>query len=96
MAAAFAKLPMRVLWRLSKSELPDDNAITDLHLSDNTKASVLTLRIFIWLSAPLVCIMHAACSLPSISFILCCYKAHDLHKETNCTPNSASQGWQGY
>ena len=39
MAAAFAKLPSRVLWRLSKSELPDENAIADLHLGNNTKAS---------------------------------------------------------
>ena len=44
MAAAFAKLPSRVLWRLSKSELPDEHAIADLHLGNNTKASAPLLR----------------------------------------------------
>ena len=69
MAAAFAKLPVRVLWRLSKSELPDDNAITDLHLSDNTKASLLTAYPDLLFSTPC---LHAACLLPSLSFILGC------------------------
>ena len=37
MAAAFSKLPVRVLWRLSKSEVPDESAITELNLGNNTK-----------------------------------------------------------
>ncbi len=37
MAAAFAKLPVRVLWRLSKSEVPDESAIAELNLGINTK-----------------------------------------------------------
>lgn len=40
MAAAFARLSMRVLWRLSMSEVPNDNAIADLNLSNNTKAGL--------------------------------------------------------
>ncbi|BDA49333.1 UDP-glucuronosyltransferase 2A1 [Coccomyxa sp. Obi] len=39
MAAAFAKLPARVLWRLSKSEVPNQNAITALNLGNNTKVA---------------------------------------------------------
>lgn len=41
MAAAFAALPARVLWRLSKSEVPDENALTALSLGNNTKARSL-------------------------------------------------------
>ncbi len=37
MAAAFAQLPARVLWRLSKSEVPDDSALAALSLGSNTK-----------------------------------------------------------
>ncbi|BDA49336.1 UDP-glucuronosyltransferase 2A1 [Coccomyxa sp. Obi] len=37
MAAAFAQLPARVLWRLSKSEVPDENALAALTLGNNTK-----------------------------------------------------------
>ncbi len=39
MAAAFVQLPARVLWRLSKSEVPDQNAIGALNLGNNTKVS---------------------------------------------------------
>ncbi|EIE24827.1 UDP-Glycosyltransferase/glycogen phosphorylase [Coccomyxa subellipsoidea C-169] len=39
MAAAFAKLPVRVLWRLSKSEVPDESAIAELKLGNNTKVA---------------------------------------------------------
>lgn len=38
MAAAFARLPVRVLWRLQKSEVPDEAALAELHLGNNTKA----------------------------------------------------------
>ena len=41
MAAAFAQLPGRVLWRLSKSEVPDESAIAELNLGINTKVSAL-------------------------------------------------------
>lgn len=37
MAAAFAQLPVHVLWRLSKSEVPDRDAIAVLNLGSNTK-----------------------------------------------------------
>lgn len=37
MAAAFAQLPARVLWRLSKSEVSDQSAIAALNLGNNTK-----------------------------------------------------------
>ena len=39
MSAAFARLPVRVLWRLSKSEVPDQDAIAALNLANNTKVS---------------------------------------------------------
>lgn len=42
MAAAFAELPVRVLWRLSKTEVPDQTAVDGLHLGNNTKARTLT------------------------------------------------------
>lgn len=37
MAAAFAQLPCKVLWRLTPSEVPDGAAIAALHLGNNTK-----------------------------------------------------------
>lgn len=37
MAAAFAKLPVHVLWRLSDKEVPDQEALAELNLADNTK-----------------------------------------------------------
>ncbi|CAL8464217.1 g3752 [Coccomyxa elongata] len=37
MAAAFAQLPAHVLWRLSKLEVPDGNALAALSLGNNTK-----------------------------------------------------------
>ncbi len=43
MAAAFAKLPVRVLWRLSKAEIPDQSAIAKLHLGNNTKVRSLLI-----------------------------------------------------
>lgn len=38
LSALFAKLQLRVLWRLSKTEIPDHAAIRELHLANNTKA----------------------------------------------------------
>ncbi len=38
MAAAFAQHPGRVLWRLSKSEVSDEDALAALSLGNNTKA----------------------------------------------------------
>jgi hypothetical protein len=38
LSALFAKLPVRVLWRLSKTEIPNQAAIDELHLANNTKA----------------------------------------------------------
>ena len=37
MAATFAKLPVRVLWKLSKGEVPDEAALAELNLGPNTK-----------------------------------------------------------
>ena len=37
MAVAFAQLPARVLWRLSDAEVPDDAALAELQLGNNTK-----------------------------------------------------------
>ena len=37
MASVLAMLPCRVLWRISSSEIPDDAAVTALHLGNNTK-----------------------------------------------------------
>ena len=38
MAAAFAKLPCKVLWRLTPKEVPDQAAIAALNLGANTQA----------------------------------------------------------
>lgn len=37
MAAAFASLPVKVLWRLFSKEIPDAAAMTALRLANNTK-----------------------------------------------------------
>ncbi|BDA49332.1 UDP-glucuronosyltransferase 2A1 [Coccomyxa sp. Obi] len=37
MAATFAKLPLKVLWKLSKGEVPDEAALAELNLGSNTK-----------------------------------------------------------
>ena len=39
MAAAFARLPCKVLWRLTPKEVPDQAALAQLRLGNNTKAS---------------------------------------------------------
>ena len=43
MAAAFARLPARVLWRLSHSEVPDEAALAELQLGNNTKVCLIVL-----------------------------------------------------
>ena len=40
MAEALAKLPVRVLWRLSPQEIPDKAAIEALRLGNNTKVGL--------------------------------------------------------
>ena len=45
MAAALAKLPGRVLWRLTPKEIPDKAAIGALNLGNNTKVWVLLRNI---------------------------------------------------
>ena len=40
MAAAFATLPCKVLWRLTPKEVPDASAIAELKLSNNTKVGM--------------------------------------------------------
>lgn len=37
MAAAFASLPCKVLWRLTPKEIPDAAAVDELQLGNNTK-----------------------------------------------------------
>jgi glucuronosyltransferase len=37
MAAAFASLPCKVLWRLTAKEVPDQDAVAALNLGNNTK-----------------------------------------------------------
>ena len=37
MAAAFAALPVKVLWRLAPSEVPDEAALAELGIGSNTK-----------------------------------------------------------
>ena len=44
MAAAFAGLPVRVLWRLSEAEVPDQAALAELHLGNNTKVTMAWRR----------------------------------------------------
>ena len=39
MAAAFADLPVRVWWRLAQSQVPDQAAVDQLGLGDNTKVA---------------------------------------------------------
>ncbi len=40
MAASFATLPAKVLWRLALSEVPDEAAIAELGIGKNTKVAV--------------------------------------------------------
>ena len=39
MAAVFAKLPCKVLWRLKPREVPDADAIAKLQLGNNTQVA---------------------------------------------------------
>ena len=41
MAAAFAALPCKVLWRLTAKEVPDQAAIAALNLGNNTKVPAI-------------------------------------------------------
>ena len=40
MAASFAALPAKVLWRLASSEVPDEAAVVELGIGNNTKVAV--------------------------------------------------------
>ncbi len=40
MAAAFATLPCKVLWRLTPKEVPDEAAVAALNLGNNTWVSL--------------------------------------------------------
>ena len=40
MAAAFAALPCKVLWRLTRKEVPDEAALAALKLGNNTQVSL--------------------------------------------------------
>lgn len=50
MAAAFAALPSKVLWRLTAKEVPDEAAMAALELGNNTQvpASILLLNAWLW------------------------------------------------
>jgi hypothetical protein len=41
MAAVFARLPCKILWRLTQKEVPDQAALAQLRLGNNTKARAL-------------------------------------------------------
>lgn len=68
MASAFAQLPVRVLWRLSKSEVLDEDAIADLNLGNNTKARLLTAFPYLILSSP--CLQLLLPTIYSLCFFL--------------------------
>ena len=42
MAAVFSRLPVKVLWRLLPSEIPDAAALAQLGLGNNTKVRTLS------------------------------------------------------
>ena len=48
MAAAFAQLPARVLWRLSNAEVPDEAALAELRLGNNTKVGLCLICPVVW------------------------------------------------
>ena len=48
MSAAFASLPCKVLWRLTRKEVPDDGALAALKLGSNT-------QVILYLLAPCEC-----------------------------------------
>jgi hypothetical protein len=54
MAASFAALPVRVLWRLAPSEVPDDAALAELGAGNNTKvmSALLALQMAHLFSGP--------------------------------------------
>lgn len=41
MAAVFSELPVKVLWKLTKGEVPDAAALAELNIGDNTKVNYL-------------------------------------------------------
>ena len=47
MAAAFTELPCKVLWRLTRKEVPDAVALAALNLGNNTQVS-LGLPLTLW------------------------------------------------
>lgn len=46
MAASFAVLPAKVLWRLAASEVPDEAAIAELGIGNNTKVPVHSASVY--------------------------------------------------
>ena len=58
MAAAFATLPCKVLWRLTPKEIPDASAIAELKLSNNTKVGMP----LILLTSSKREVLHATCT----------------------------------
>lgn len=45
MAASFAALSVKVLWRLAPSEVPDEAALAELGLGNNTKVMSASLAL---------------------------------------------------
>jgi glucuronosyltransferase len=42
---ALSRLPVKVLWKLSKREIPDDSALQALKLGDNVKVGTRTVQL---------------------------------------------------
>ena len=62
MAEALAKLPCKVLWRLSPREIPDEAVVAGLNLGANTKVCTPITFVFWDLShcPAFMCLSHAA------------------------------------
>ena len=58
MAAAFATLPCKVLWRLTPKEIPDASAIAELKLSNNTKVGMPLISLTFYMCE----VLQAICS----------------------------------
>lgn len=54
MAAAFAALPCKVLWRLTRKEVPDDASLAALGLGSNTQVSLYPSHIPVTVAVSLV------------------------------------------
>ena len=65
MAAAFATLPSKVLWRLTRKEVPNDASLAALGLGSNTQVSPYPSHITVIVALSLVSDLMAHCQLGS-------------------------------